>query len=153
MEEVVIEELCCHDMMTIDQLHELFPAWQRKSILKKLKDTERGKDKRIIAKTNGKIIGHLKIVFGKGIHKHRATMTSLIILPEYRRQKIASKITKFSLNNIPEKTKIVLLEVDEKNTPAIELYKKLGFKEYGYLKKASIVQGKLINNILMQKSF
>ena len=35
--------------------------------------------------------------------------------------------------------------------PAIELYKKLGFVKYGVLKKASIVGGKYVDNILMEK--
>ncbi len=152
MGELVIEELCCHDMVSIDQLSALFPTWKRKSILKKLKDTERGKDKRIVAKIDGKMIGHLKIVFGKGLHKHRTTLTSLMVLPEHRKKGIATAITKFALKNLPEKTKLVLLEVDEKSEPAINLYKKLGFKEYGYLKKASILHGKIINNLLLEKS-
>lgn len=135
----------------IDDLQALFPHWKRKSLLKKLNETENKKDIRVIAREDGKIVAHLKTKFHKDLHKHRAEISSMIVLDVYRRHGIGLKLVKFLIKQLPTETKLLLLEVNEKNKPALNLYKKLGFKKYGYLKKATIVDNKFINNILLEK--
>ena len=46
---------------------------------------------------------------------------------------------------------LVIIQVQADNEKAIGLYKKLGFEQYGFLEKASLVGEKLVNNILMKK--
>lgn len=152
--EITFSELQEYDLSTAEELHALFPHWKRTSILKKLSVCRcRGnREMRFVARTNGKIIAHLKITFGKGLHKHRAEMTSLVVLPAQRHKHIALNLTKFVLKNLPEKITLVTLAVDKKNATAIHIYKKLGFKKYGYLKKASVVNGKYVDNYLMEKN-
>jgi len=149
--EIQCEQLKDHNMNTIEELHNLFPHWKRGSILKKVKETESGKDIRFVAKNKDKILGHLKFNLGKGLHTHRAELVSMIVLPEYRHQGIGKKLTFFAIKNLPKKIKLLILAVDKENKKAIRFYKKSGFEKYGFLKNASILNGKYIDNILMSK--
>ncbi|MCV6599822.1 MAG: ribosomal protein S18-alanine N-acetyltransferase [Alphaproteobacteria bacterium] len=58
-----------------------------------------------------------------------AEIITVCVLPEYRKQGIAQKL----IENITSNK--VFLEVNIKNTPAINLYKKLGFKTERIRKK------------------
>ena len=139
------------DLNTIDELRKLFPRWKRKSLIKKLKETFNGKDFRFVAQKKEKIIAHLMYRQGEDKHEHRAEMSSLIVLEKERRNGVASALIKYSLKRLPKKVSLVLLAVDKKNNPALALYKKLGFKKYGYLEKASFIEGKYVNNYLLKK--
>lgn len=152
MEGIEFKELVDTNLSTIEELHALFPHWKKSSVQKKIKITSRRRDKRFVAQKNGKIIAHVKIVFGKGLHNHRVEVTSLIVEPKDRRQKIGTELMKYVLKQLPSDRDLVLLAVDTKNKPAIDLYKKLGFEEYGHLKGASKVNGKYIDNYLMKKN-
>ena len=134
----------------IDQLHKLFPQWKRASVIKKVKDSHEGRDIRFVAKINGEIIAHVKYEKRKGIHSHIVSVTSLIVSKSHRRKGIAEELMNFSLKKLPKGTKIITLAVDSKNKPAINLYKKLGFKRYGLLKKASLIKGKYVDNYMME---
>ena len=57
----------------------------------------------------------------------------------------------YAINDLPTEVNLVLLAVDNKNKKAISIYKKLGFKKYGVLKRASKIQGKYVDNLLMEK--
>ena len=139
------------DLNTIDELHALFPRWKRKSLIKKLKETFNGKDLRFVAQKKGRIVAHLMYRQGEDKHSHRAEMSSLIVLKNERGKGVASALIKYSLKRLPKKVSLVLLAVDKKNRPALSLYKKLGFKKYGYLEKASFIEGKYVNNYLLKK--
>ncbi len=149
--ELTFEVLKEPNLKDINDFQLLFPNWKRKSILKKLKETENKKDKRIIVRDQEKIIAHLKINFHKDIHKHRVILSSMVVIESYRKKGIGEKLVKFSIKNLPKEIKLILLEVNENNKTALKLYKKLGFKKYGYLKKATIVSNKFSNNILLEK--
>lgn len=149
--EIEFKKLQNHDLTTIDDLRELFPFWRRESILKKIRETEKGKDVRFVATLNGKIIAHVKYILGKSLHKHRVEMVSLIVEENERRKGIAKKLVNFSLKNLPPHICLIILAVDKKNKPAINLYKKLGFKEHGLLKNASKINNKFVDNLLMNK--
>jgi ribosomal protein S18 acetylase RimI-like enzyme len=139
------------NLNNIDDLQELYPKWKRLGIIKKLKETIEGKNERFVARKNGKIIGHVKVEMKKGIHKHVAEISSLIVLSRERGQGIGLGLVKYAISKLPKKIKLVRLEVDMKNKAAIQLYKKIGFKEYGKLKKASHIDGKFVDNLLMAK--
>ncbi len=150
---IVIEckKLVDSDLTTIDQLGKLFPNWKRGSLQKKINETLKGKDIRFVAINEGKIIGHLKVSFGKGLHKHRVEFSSIIVDNAYRNSGVGTNLMECALNNLPKGICLVLLSGDIKNKVAFKLYKKLGFKKYGELAKASLVNGKFVDNYLMKK--
>lgn len=150
---IVIEckKLVDSDLTTIDQLAKLFPHWKRVSLQKKIKETLHGRDLRFVALCEGKIVGHLKVSFGKGLHKHRVEFSSLIVDVSYRHAGIGTNLVEFALKNLPNGISLVLLAVDTKNKTAYNLYKKLKFKKYGLLNKASIVKGRFVDNYLLKK--
>jgi ribosomal protein S18 acetylase RimI-like enzyme len=148
--EITFELLDRTGLNIIDQLHKLFPQWKRASVIKKVKDSHEGRDIRFVAKSDGEIIAHVKYGKGHGIHSHVTSVTSLIVSKAHRRKGIAEKLMKYSLEKLPKETKIITLAVDSKNKAAINLYKKLKFKKYGLLKKASHIKGKYVDNYMME---
>jgi ribosomal protein S18 acetylase RimI-like enzyme len=139
------------DLNSINELRALFPGWSRGSLLEKIRKTQKGRDIRFVAKHGGVIVAHLKVVTGKGLHRHRAEMNSLTVFHPFRRQGIATVLTKYAMQNLPKRTTLVTLAVDRKNKSAIRLYKKLGFTQFGLLKRASKIDGKYVDNCLMSK--
>ena len=150
-QKIEFKELKEVDLNTVSELHALFPHWKQSSVQRKINDTISGMDKRFVALVDGKISAHVRVVFGKGLHKHRAELFSLIVAPKHRHHGLGFHLMDFVLKNLPSSTKLVLLSTGSKNKPAIHLYKKLGFKKYGLLKKASIVNGRFVDNYLMCK--
>ena len=64
---------------------------------------------------------------------------------------MAKKSVHVILKNLPKGISLVLLAVDTKNKIAYNLYKKLKFKKYGLLNKASIVNGRFVDNYLLKR--
>ena len=62
-------------------------------------------------------------------------ITTAAVSPEYRRQGIAYRLMQEFFSLLPEDSAEVFLEVRESNIPAIELYKKCGFKQVGLRKR------------------
>ena len=54
-------------------------------------------------------------------------INSLVVKPKFFRQGIGRKLIEFTFNSFD--SKLFIVETGVKNKPAIELYKKLGFKE------------------------
>jgi RimJ/RimL family protein N-acetyltransferase len=83
--------------------------------------------------------------------KHIAFFYNLYIDPKYRNQGLALKLFNFILDKIKQKTQIerIFLSCNKKNTPAIKLYKKLGFKEYGFKEKSIKYQDEYDDEIEM----
>ena len=149
--EVEYSQLEDTSLGTINDIQKLFPQWKRLSVIKKMKKTQQGRDLRFVATLNGEIIAHVKYEKKQGIHNHIMKITSLVVDKKHRRKGIASKLMKNSMKHLPKKIKILTLAVDSKNKVAIGLYKKLGFKKYGLLKKASLIKGKYVDNHMMKK--
>lgn len=57
----------------------------------------------------------------------------IFVLPEFRSMGLGKEFFSFLNNRLPQNTKRLRLEVEEDNTRAFSLYKKLGFKELPYL--------------------
>lgn len=149
--KVECSQLADSSLGVIDELCALFPKWKRFSVEKKINATLRGSDKRFVARLDGKIVAHVRIVFGKGIHSHRVEVLSLIVLPKFRRKGIGTKLVLFALGSLPKSVGLAILSVDSKNKPAVSVYKKLGFSKYGLLKGAAVIDGAAVDNLLMQK--
>ncbi|MFX1535875.1 MAG: ribosomal protein S18-alanine N-acetyltransferase [Promethearchaeota archaeon] len=82
-----------------------------------------------------KIVGYCMIRIEKKIRKgiyltQTAHLLSIAVLKNYRKQGIASALIKHAHNGLKKANKFqgIYLEVRESNTPAISLYKKLGFE-------------------------
>ena len=71
----------------------------------------------------GKIVAFLHI----NLIQDEIDVINIVVAKEYRKQKIATKLLTYIINNYPNKK--IILEVNEKNTNAYNLYLKMGFKE------------------------
>jgi len=151
IEGIQFKELTEVNLNTVSELHALFPHWKLSSVQKKLSITCLGKDRRFVALYKNKIIAHVRVIFGHDLHKHRAEITSLVVDPGFRGQGVGSELMRFVLSNLSSDKKLVLLAVDSKNKVAVKLYKNLGFEKYGSLKKASLINGKYVDNLMMKK--
>lgn len=98
-----------------------------------------------VAIADGKAVGYvgLYIVCGE------ADIVRVAVLPEYRKSGIARALLNesFEMND----TECVFLDVRESNTPAINLYKSLGFEDTGIRK--DYYSNPTENAILMKKEF
>ena len=72
---------------------------------------------------DGKIVAFLHI----NLIQDEIDIINIVVDKEYRKQKIATKLLTYIINNYPNKK--IILEVNEKNTNALKLYLKMGFKE------------------------
>ncbi|MBQ4516774.1 MAG: ribosomal protein S18-alanine N-acetyltransferase [Clostridia bacterium] len=82
----------------------------------------------MVAEQDGKIVGYM----GMYQAADEGNVTNIAVLPEYRRQGIASALLNSFINLcIDKKLCFLTLEVRKSNTGAISLYKKFGFTEVG----------------------
>ena len=98
-------------------------------------------ERRFIVEHNGEMVGLVEIVEIDYIH--RRAEFQIIIAPNHQRKGYATEATKLAMNyafNVLNLYKLYLI-VDCKNEPALKIYKKLGFKEEGILKKEFFVNG------------
>ncbi|MBQ4164181.1 MAG: GNAT family N-acetyltransferase [Turicibacter sp.] len=75
-------------------------------------------------------------------------LNSLAVNPLFRRQGIATQLIQFILNQ--QKVDEYVLEVISENTPAINLYQKLGFEIISSKKDSSTIRIRRQNKILMK---
>lgn len=105
----------------------------------------------VVAESGGKIAAYvgLSVVFDT------ADVLLIAVLEDYRKRGIATELLKRSLIAAAKLgAKRAMLEVDEKNLPAILCYSKFGFKKiaerknyYGDGKNAYIMEKTLLNNL------
>jgi len=104
------------------------------------------------AEVNGKIVGTVGAIWSGGKLAHVATIVSVYVLPEYRRQGISEALMSHITNYLQDKKFIKLkLFVVSSQTNAYEFYKKLGFKEVGRLEKELLSEGKYSDEIIMER--
>ena len=60
---------------------------------------------------------------------------SLVVDPEYRNRLVASNLIDYLISELDEELKLITLEVDSNNIPAIRLYEKFGFEIVNVRKK------------------
>lgn len=90
----------------------------------------------LVAEYNGRIVGYMmnRIEYDEGFFirdlVRRGHVISIAVLPEYRRRGIGRSLMTEGMRRMKEiyGAEEVVLEVRVTNTPAIELYRKLGFK-------------------------
>ena len=108
----------------------------------------------LMAFDGSKLVGTSDIEMGSLSRKHVGTF-GIIIDNKYRGEGIGKALTSLVIseakNNLSN-LKIIILEVFANNYIAQDLYKKIGFIEYGRLPKGSKRKAKFIDEILMYKN-
>lgn len=131
----------------------LYPHWGLERCKRRIKKTLSSERQfRLVAELDGVVAGHICIKLGSMHHSHTATLYSLIVEPKSRGKGIASRLLEEAFKALPERTEILLLQAQHDNDAALQLFKKLGFEQYGYLPKAFKRNREYKDNILMQKT-
>ncbi len=118
-----------------------------------IKGIETGEKVYLMAFIDDKFIGGSDIVMGSLTRKH-VGLFGIVIDSDYRGEGIGKIMMKLVISESRKKLKnlkMIILEVFATNFIAQDLYKKMGFVEYGRLPKASKRRGKYIDEILMYK--
>ena len=111
-------------------------------------------DNIIIASDGGLAIGMVGAYQEKGEKlKHAAYIWGVYLGKNYRGQGIGEKLMKKLLEEIAKNEEIekITLNVNVGQLPAIRLYKKFGFKVVGTMHKEMKVNGKYIDDYVMEK--
>lgn len=99
-----------------------------------------------------KIVGSCDLVRGITYRDSHVGKIELMIDYDFRRDGIGLTLLEYILQKAREMNfKIVSLTVFGDNKPAISLYKKMGFKEWGRLPKGFFRQGKYSDSVKMYK--
>lgn len=85
----------------------------------------------IVAKGENEVLGFA----GLNFVLDEASISNIAVRKDMRNQKIGSKLLLELINKAKEKSSLITLEVNIKNTVAIHLYEKYGFKVIRYKKK------------------
>lgn len=85
--------------------------------------------------------------------KHIAYLNSMYVREKYRRQGISKKMVEYALSLLEETDiEYLFLSVVSTNIAAINLYKELGFTEYGIDPKIIKYEGEYYDLLLMKKA-
>ncbi len=98
--------------------------WSRNLLIRSIKKKEL-----FVAEINGEVVGY--IVFSKILDE--VHLENIAVDERWRRKGIGSKLLEFLIQRSKESS--IFLEVRPSNIPAINLYKKYGFREIGIRKK------------------
>ncbi len=117
-----------------------------------LKNTKNKTEVFLIAEHTGKIAGTVSITLERWRRNHIGKL-GIAIKDSYRGvglgKYLMSEIIKLAKRELKPKPKIIQLEVYVNNKPAINLYKKMGFKMVAKLPKQIQYKGKLIDEFIM----
>ena len=106
----------------------------------------------LIAECDNKIVGITSIELGKWRKNHVGTL-GIMIKQGYRGiglgKYLMKEILKLSKRALKPKPKIISLSVYPGNKPAINLYRKTGFKEVARIPKQIQYKGKLLEEVIM----
>ena len=107
----------------------------------------------LVLEVDGKVIGNSIIESVNGSTQDHIGVFGIILKREIRGLGLAAKISKVVINEAKKKMKlkIVKLNVLSTNKRAWKIYKKLGFRELGVVKKGYKHYGHFYDDILMVK--
>ncbi len=104
-----------------------------------------------VAEVDGKVVASAEIAKRRGHQKHVGVL-GIAVKSGYRRLGIATKLIEVLLEEAKKQgLKVIILDVYEKNLPALNLYKRMGFKEVGRIPKAVYWKGEYIDDIKMAR--
>jgi ribosomal protein S18 acetylase RimI-like enzyme len=133
----------------INRVTELSRTEEIEFLPRRLAEIERGDTIQIIAEVEGELVGNAEIRRHVGRQSHVRTM-GMSVKSGFRRLGIGARlIEKLIGEGKKQGLKIITLQVNETNLPAIILYRKLGFKETGRIQKAVYWNGKYVDDIIM----
>lgn len=107
----------------------------------------------LIAVKERRVVGILIIMFESGIKlAHIANIFSVYVKKEYRGKGISTELMREALKLIESRkgTRKINLHVTTNQLPAINLYKKFGFKIVGELKKELKIKNDYYNSYVME---
>ena len=120
-------------------------------LARQLVSTEKGELIHFVAEVDGKIVASAEIRKRKGHQKHVGVL-GIAVKSGYRRLGIATKLIEALLEEAKKHgLKVIILDVYEKNLPALNLYKRMGFKEVGRIPKAIYWKGEYIDDVKMAR--
>jgi len=120
-----------------------------KFLARRLAEIEKGSIIQFIAEIDGEIVGNADIARNVGRQSHVGTL-GIIVKSAFRRIGIGAKLIEKLTDEAKKKgLKIINLQVNETNIPAITLYKKLGFRETGRTPKAISWKGEYVDSVAM----
>jgi len=106
----------------------------------------------LVAECNNKIVGTTGIELNRGKKNHVGEF-GITIRKDYRGiglgKYLMGEILKLAKKELKPKPKIIRLSVFSTNKPAINLYKKYGFKKVGTIPKQVQCKGKLTSEVIM----
>jgi ribosomal protein S18 acetylase RimI-like enzyme len=133
----------------INRMTELSRAEEVEFLPKRLGEIKRGETVQFIAEVDGEVVGNAEVRRHVGRQSHVGTM-GIVVKSGFRRIGIGTRlIEKLLSEGKKQGLKIVTLQVNETNLPAITLYRKLGFNETGRIPKAIHWNEKYVDDIIM----
>ena len=126
---------------------------EREYLKQVLKEKEEGTRVDLILDINGEVCGSARIsLIDKSTRGHVGEL-GISLLKDIRGRGLGEKLLRKILDKARKelKVKIVTLYAYSKNKVAINLYKKVGFKKLGTIKKGASYYGKLIDKDIMVK--
>lgn len=121
-------------------------------LARRLVEIEKGNIIQFIAEIEEEIVGNADIMRHVGRQNHVGTL-GIIVKSGFRRIGIGTKLIEQLTNEAKKKgLKIVNLQVNETNIPAMTLYKKLGFRETGRTPKGIYWKGEYVDSVIMTAS-
>jgi len=120
-------------------------------LAKKLVSREKGELIHFVAEVDGKVVASAEIIKRRGHQKHVGVL-GIAVKSGYRGLGIGTKLIEVLLEEAKKQgLKVIVLDVYEKNLPALNLYRKMGFKEVGRIPKAIFWKGRYIDDIKMAR--
>lgn len=133
----------------INRMTELSRAEEVEFLRKRLDEIKRGETVQFIAEIDGEVVGNAEVRRHVGRQSHVGTM-GIVVKSGFRRIGIGTRlIEKLLSEGKKQGLKIVTLQVNETNLPAITLYRKLDFNETGRILKAIYWNEKYVDDIIM----
>lgn len=118
-------------------------------LARRLVEIEKGNIVQLVVEIKGEIVGNADIARHVGRQSHVGTL-GIIVRSGFRRIGIGAKLIEKLISEAEkEGMKLITLQVNETNIPAITLYKNLGFKEIGRTPKAIFWKGKYVDSVTM----
>lgn len=148
-----INELSKEDIFLNANPENLFDENQeRQYVADCLYRIKNGAQVHLLAVHEEKLIGSTTIT-RQAMRQTHVGIFGITIARGWRGKGIGESLTKIALSFAKELgMKIIILDAFAKNTPAINLYKKLGFMEYGLLPQGFSHKGKFEDKILMYRT-
>jgi L-amino acid N-acyltransferase YncA len=115
-----------------------------------MKDVEKGRSVVVIAEANGKAVGMANARNRRGRLRHTAGL-GVFVRREHRNRGIGSEMTR-EIETQARKAGVEVLYLEVYSiSPAIELYKRLGYTEYGRLPGGIKYRGGYVDTVSMYK--